>query len=245
MSVESRSVLGVVEPDVGRAPLTRTFALVGTAGAAIAVVLILGLHLVATNVDPIRRTISEYGLGPYKTVFDAGVLALALGTVAVTVAAVRARLFRALSAPTVLLALFAIGMCTVVAFEKTNWSVGPSVGGYIHRYASLVAFLAMPAAAITIGHRFGRDALWSRFAAWTRRLGVVAYLWFAWILGGFLLRPLTGRSWWQTIPLGLVERGLALTEVLVVVVLALWALAAARPRAVSPLPPRSAEPKIG
>jgi hypothetical protein len=103
----------------------------------------------------------------------------------------------------------------------------------------------MPAAAITIGHRFGRDALWSRFAAWTRRLGVVAYLWFSWILGGFLLRPLTGRSWWQTIPLGLVERGLALTEVLVVVVLALWALAAARPRAVSPLPPRSAEPKIG
>lgn len=244
MSVESPTGLGVVDPDVGRARLTRTFALVGVAGAAIAVVLILGLHFVTTNVDPIRRTISEYGLGPYKTVFDAGVLALALGTVAVTVAAVRARLFRALSAPTVLLALFAIGMCTVVAFEKTNWSVGPSVGGYIHRYASLVAFLAMPAAAIAIGRRWRQDALWSRFAAWTRLLGVVAYLWFSWILGGFLLRPLTGRSWWQTIPLGLVERGLAFTEVLVVVVLALWGLAAVRSPNVPPLPSASTQPKI-
>ncbi|MCW0215689.1 MAG: DUF998 domain-containing protein [Pseudonocardia sp.] len=216
--------------------LARTCALAGAGGAAIAVVLILGLHVVATDVDPIRRTISEYGLGPYRSVFDVGVLALALGTLAVTVSAVRNGLVKALSVPTVLLVLFAIGMGTVVAFEKTNWAVGPSVGGYIHRYASLVAFMAMPAAAIAIGRRWKGDASWAGFAAWTRWLGVVAYLWFAWILGGFLLRPFTGRNWWQAIPLGLVERGLALTELLVVVVLAVWGVAAARQRVPAPLP---------
>jgi hypothetical protein len=38
-----------------------------------------------------------------------------------------------------------------------------------------------------------------------------------------VLRPFSGVPWWQFLPLGIMERGLALTEVAVVVALAIWA----------------------
>lgn len=50
-----------------------------------------------------RRTISEYALGEYRILFDAGVPALALGSVVVLGALVRAGLVRARSWPAVLL----------------------------------------------------------------------------------------------------------------------------------------------
>ena len=48
------------------------------------------------------------------------------------------------------------------------------------------------------------------------------------ILLGFVVRPLTGVPWWQFVPLGLFERGLALTEVVALVVMGIWAARAAR-----------------
>ena len=47
------------------------------------------------------------------------------------------------------------------------------------------------------------------------------------ILLGFVLRGLTGVPWWQFVPLGLFERGLALTEVAALVVMGMWAARAA------------------
>lgn len=218
----------------------RAFALAGLVGAGIAVVLILGLTLTVGRVDPVRRTISEYALHTdLKPVFDVGVLAFAAAALCVLVAHVRAGLARAVSGVSTGLVLAAVGLVAVVVFEKTNWAVGPSVGGTIHRYASLVAFLALPVGAILVARRYRRATApergpWARQAAWARWLAVASLLWFTPILVGFVQRPFTGVSWWQAVPLGLIERGLALTEVLVVVALGLWGLAAARPTPVEP-----------
>jgi hypothetical protein len=225
----------------GKDTVGHGFALAGLAGAGIAVVLVLGLTLTVGQVDPIRRTISEYALHDgLKPVFDTGVVAFGAAALCVLVALVRAGLVRAVSGTSAGLVLAAVGLVAVVVFEKTNWAVGPSVGGTIHRYASLVAFLALPVAAILVARRYRRAAAdgpeprpQARQAAWTRWLAVASLLWFTPILAGFAQRPFTGVSWWQAVPLGLIERGLALTEVLVVVALALWGVAA-RPR-----PPRA------
>ncbi|GAA1868502.1 DUF998 domain-containing protein [Pseudonocardia ailaonensis] len=209
-------------------PLTRALSSAALAGLALAVVLILGLTLFVSDVDPVRRTISEYGLQPeYRTIFDMGVLAFAAACVLVAAALPRAGIAGWGAATG--LGVAALGLATVVVFEKTDWSVGPSLGGSIHRYASLVAFLVLPVAAIVAarGHR-------GAHAAWSRWLGVASLAWFLPIVAGFALRPVTGRSWWQTIPLGLVERGLALTEVLTVAALAIWGLAASRAVAGAP-----------
>jgi hypothetical protein len=196
----------------------RVAAAVGLVGTVLAVLVVGLLHVIDVGqVDPVRRTISEYALRDHGWMFDAGVLALAAGSVAVLVALVRAGLVRWPSFAGVAVLVWTAGMAAVVAFEKTDWSVGPSLGGTIHRYASLVAFLALPIA--TLAATRGREGL----AAWPRWLAVAALTWLGAILSGVVLRPLSGVPWWQFLPLGIMERGLALTEVAVVAALAVWA----------------------
>jgi len=104
-------------------------------------------------------------------------------------------------------------LLVIVAFPKNNWAIGPSMGGTVHRVASVVAFVALPLAAILVG-RAARS--W-----WPVGLGIVAILWFAVILGAVLMQPVTGTRWWLAIPLGMVERGMLFTEVLAVAAMAL------------------------
>jgi hypothetical protein len=136
---------------------------------------------------------------------------------------VRAGLARRHGAAAGLLAAWSACLLVVVAFEKIDWSVGPTPTGYLHRYASLVAFLCLPAAALAFGRAWRDDPRWARFAAWTRWLGIASLAWLAPVLLGFVLRPLTGVPWWQFVPLGLFERGVALTEVAAVLVMGAWA----------------------
>ncbi len=196
---------------------------VGLVGTVLAVVLVGLLHVIdAGQVDPVRRTISEYALRDHGWMFDVGVLALAAGSVAVLVALVRAGLMRWPSFAAVGMLVWVAGMVAVVAFEKANWSVGPSIGGMIHRYASLVGFLALPVATLVATR--GRDGV-----AWPRWLAITALAWLGAILSGVVLRPFSGVPWWQFLPLGIMERGLALAEVAVVVALAFWARSQASP----------------
>jgi hypothetical protein len=197
---------------------SRRLAVGGTALVAVGMLLVLALHALVPEVAPLRRTISEYALGPWKPVFDAGLLAVSAGSAALLVALVRAGLLRRRPAGTALLAVWTVALVVVVAFEKINWSVGPTPAGYVHRYAGLLAFLCLPAAALAVAR--GRAGA---YAAGTRWLAVGALAWLAPILLGFVLRPLTGVPWWQFVPLGLFERGLALTEAVTLLVLGLWA----------------------
>jgi hypothetical protein len=212
-----------------RSAAARTWALSGTALIAAGVVAVLALHVVALEeVDPVRRTLSQYALGPWKSVFDAGVLAVAIGSVAVLAGLVRTGLTRGRGAAVALLAVWSACLVVVVAFEKIDWSVGPTPTGYVHRYASLVAFLCLPVAALALGRAWRNDARWGGFARATLWLGVASLAWLVPILLGFVLRPLTGVPWWRFVPLGVFERGVALTEFAALVVMGVWAAHAAR-----------------
>ena len=200
----------------------------GFAAIALCAVLVGALHVLqAARVDTVRRTISEYALGDHGWMFDVGVIGLAVGSVLVLLALVGAGLLGRSSTAAVALGVWAVTLLVVVAFEKANWSVGPSVGGYIHRYASLAAFVALPVAALALGRRWRRHPQFGRYSIGVRWLG-----WLSTIVLGVALRPLTGVPWWQFVPLGLVERGLAVTEVATVVLMGAWAWRAAARRPV-------------
>lgn len=207
---------------------TRTFATLGLAGVGLSVLLIGVLHVVATDVSPVRRTISEYALGEYRWVFDTGVLGLCVGSALVLFALVRKGLLAWPSTGAVALGVWSVALVVIVAFEKTNRAVGPSVGGVIHRYASLVAFLSVPVAALALGRRWRGDASWGRFATVSRILGVLALVVLGAIVARIALRRVPGVS--DLVPLGLGERVLAIIEVAIVAVFALWSL---RPAAAS------------
>lgn len=215
-------------PPLGRA---------GAVLAALTVPVVVAMQLVPpwSRVDPVRRTISEYALGPGGWLFDAVVVALALASVAVAAALVGSGLARVRAAPAVLLAVWVAGLLLVVVFEKTNWAVGPSLSGYVHRYASLAAFLALPTGALLLT----RGA-----AGWrARAVTVCALAAFAPFLVALATALLTGAPWYRAVPLGIFERVLAVAEVGVVVALGLWAAHAAvvvtrrEPTGVRPLVP--------
>lgn len=195
---------------------------------AVGVGLILALHVLppTSAISPVRRTISEYALGPGKTVFDLGVLLVALGSAVVFAEVVRRGHVRAVSVPVLLGTVWTASLLVVVVFTKNDWSVGPSVGGMVHRYASVAGFVCLPFAVIALaGAVFPRADPW-RWAA--RGLGVVSLAWFGVLLVG-VARSLTGGGpWWRFVPLGLVERAMALSAVAAIGVLA---LGLARPRA--------------
>ena len=70
-----------------------------------------------------------------------------------------------------------------------------------------------------IAGRWRRNGLPKVLSRWAFWLGALSLAWFLPIIVAILLYPQTGVSWWRAIPLGLVERGLAASEVAALVVL--------------------------
>ncbi|MGW3345063.1 DUF998 domain-containing protein [Nonomuraea rubra] len=193
----------------------------GAAGAGSMV--ILGLDL--TNLDetnPFRRTISEHGLGPDGWIFGLGVGLLAAGSLAIGVSLARKRLAGIFGS----LALlgWSVGLFLTAWFEKHDWSVGPSLSGSIHRVGSFVAFLCLPLAAVIIArpwrHKERSKATLAAFG-----LGICSVLWVAGIGAVMLIGAGNGLPWYRVMPLGLVERGMAVTEVAALLALGVWAAA--------------------
>lgn len=189
---------------------------------ALAVVAVVGaMHLVApwSRHDPVRRTISEYAVGPGGWLFDVAVLGLVAATVVVVAALVLRGVVPGRSAAVALFGVWCVGLVLVVVFEKTNWSVGPSLSGSIHRYASLAAFFALPAAGLLVARRHRGE----RWARWVTVCAMAALACFVPIIGAIALDPVLATPWYRAVPLGLIERALSLAEVAVVVVLGLRA----------------------
>ena len=204
----------------------RTVTLASLGALVAGVVLMLALHVLppTDEINPLRRTISQYALGPNKWIFDVAVLLVALGSALAFAELVRRGLAKPLSAPVVFGALWTLSLLVVVFFTKTDWTVGPSVGGVIHRYASVVGFLSLPLAVLLVARRAFPGSPGWRLAARGfagLALGVLSLLFL-----GVLRMAAGGGPWWLFVPLGLVERAMALFAVAAIAVVMLgltWA----------------------
>ena len=178
-------------------------------GLGAALILLLQFIPPTNEISALRQTISEYGLSADAWLFDIAVLLIVAGSVA-GFAVLRA--YRAVPVASLIFGtLWTLGMLVVVLFPKHDWATGPHAGfsGLLHRYASVVAFACLPIAIlVAAGRAFPHSSL-ARLPA--RVLSVAALGWFAVILGAVAI---TGDNWWQVLPLGLVERGMAITELL-------------------------------
>ncbi|QFY12741.1 DUF998 domain-containing protein [Nonomuraea phyllanthi] len=193
----------------------------GAAGTGIAVIVALEVSSF-DEINPIRRTISEHGLGPDGWIFGLAVALLAAGSVAIGVSLARKRLAGVVG--TVALMGWSAGLFLTAWFEKHDWSVGPSMSGNIHRVGSVVAFLSLPLAVVVIARPWRRRER-SRATLVAFGLGVCSVLWVAGIVAVMLIGAENGLPWYRAMPLGLVERGLAATEVAALLSLGVWAAA--------------------
>ncbi|MEU4742079.1 DUF998 domain-containing protein [Actinosynnema sp. NPDC023658] len=228
-----------VDPAPTRSP-ARVVALAGAVAVVLTVVLVGGLDVyrLGGSTRHLRRTISEYALGPQRWVFDTAVVLLVLGSAAILAVLVRRGVTRWNSVAAVAFAAWSVGLALVVVFPKNNWAIGPSVGGGIHRFGSLLAFVALPVAAVLLARPWRRDPVWGAHARRTSALGLLSALAFTPILYAIAVNAVVGTPWWRVIPLGYVERLLVLTEVVAVLVVGLWAVAATRSA-----PPAAGQPE--
>ncbi|GAB3505723.1 DUF998 domain-containing protein [Amycolatopsis cihanbeyliensis] len=208
----------------------RTAQVGGLLALAIGACLLTALHLVppASEISPIRRTLSEYALGPSKWVFDLALLLVAAASAVAFAEVARRRLSRSATALGV---LWTVSLLVLVTFTKTDWSIGPSIGGLIHRYTSVVAFLALPAAVLLLARPVFPASAGKRWLA--RGLSVFSLLWFGTILAAIGYMMSGGPAWWRFLPLGLIERMLVGSAVAALAVL-IVGLIRLRPRDTGP-----------
>ncbi|HEY0579035.1 MAG TPA: DUF998 domain-containing protein [Pseudonocardia sp.] len=216
----------------GRASaVERAAAALPTAGLSLLSVgslLILLLHVLppSNRVDPMTRTISQYALESNGWMFDVGVLALAVGSMAVLAGLVRAGVVRAVSGTSLFITFWSASLTVLVIFEKYDFQNGQHTGasGMIHRMASLVAFLSLPLAVLLASRGAARrNPGWRRPAAWTRWAGIVSCACLSLLIYAIVRGFVADVSWWRVFPLGALERLIALSDILAVSVLGVWA----------------------
>ncbi|WP_445168911.1 DUF998 domain-containing protein [Mycolicibacterium sp. Dal123E01] len=202
--------------------MERALGWIGVSGAVAAMAVVLGLDATLGGQQHRRggalrgATISEYVYTSGSWAFVGAVLMLAGTSAALLYGLVRAGRVRPVSVGSVLMTLWVMGLLAVVAFPKHNWTVGPSASGSVHRFATLVAFVALPLAVLVITH--GRSGA-ARLARWLALIGIG---WLTVLFGAIAVGLVTDQAWWRLIPLGLVERGTAGFEVAALMALGVW-----------------------
>lgn len=217
---------------IGRRPGV-AFAGIAALVVGAGLVLLLAVIPPTDEISVLRQTISQYGLSDNKWMFNTAVLLVAAGS-ALILTLLRLQ-HRLPTGATVFGALWTLCLLVIVAVPKANWALvtGFSPGGTLHRAASLVGFICLPIAVLLAARTAFPHSRTRRVVS--RVFAVLALCWFAAILGAVVVAAVTDQRWWQIIPLGLVERGMALTEL---VALATLAVPTAPTRAARRLPER-------
>lgn len=187
------------------------------AGAAL--VLLLQVIPPTNEISALDTTLSEYGTGTNKWIFDLALILLATGSGAGL--AVLLRQGRLPVPAAALGAVWSVGLLVILAFAKHDWRIDPTMdaAGTAHRAASILAFVCLPLAVlISSGRAFPRVPL-RRLTA--RLLAIASFGWLAVIVGAIVVAIHTGHDWWLSTPYGVEERGLALTELLALAALIL------------------------
>jgi Protein of unknown function (DUF998) len=154
--------------------------------------------------DPLALTVSDYAVADHGGVTDWAMVTLAASTVVLGFALPGVgRLGRWL------LWLFAVGML-VAAAAPTDPGLDLSTTGQVHRYASVSAFVALPAAGLVAARRAAPLLGWA--APTVRRLATSAVVFMAAVLAS---QVLADRAL-----IGLAERLLLITGVALLAVLA-------------------------
>ncbi|MET8282489.1 DUF998 domain-containing protein [Micromonospora sp. NPDC005174] len=191
-------------------PGTRNTGLLALGGIAVAALLTVIGHLeVNDDLNPWALTISDFAVSDRGGVIDAAMVVLALTTVALLHGLRRTDPPRSGRAIELLLGAWVAGLLLAAVVPTNEPGATMTTSAYVHRYASVVAFLALPVGGWLLARRPDLTP-----AARTLRTLVVLSL------------VLAGGMVWSAYPgdrllIGLAERLLILTEVAVLATVAL------------------------
>ncbi len=129
-------------------------------------VVVVVLHLLRPDTNPVRQAVSNYAVGPYGLLMTSAFFALALGMFALSLGLARNMMpTRRELVGTLLLYVASAGMVVVGIFPgDVNVPHPPAtVTGLIHWLAAGVSFLSIMIAAFLLSHCFKEDERWQSF----------------------------------------------------------------------------------
>ncbi|MCG5437127.1 DUF998 domain-containing protein [Micromonospora foliorum] len=193
-------------------PVTRSTGLLALGGIALAALLTVIGHLeVNDDLNPWALTISDFAVSDRGGVIDIAMVVLALATVALLYGLRRAGPPRPRSGRTaeLLLGAWVAGLLLAAVVPTNEPGTAMTTAAYLHRYASVIAFLALPAA----GWLLARRPDLTRAARTLRALVLLSL-------------ALAAAMIWSAYPgdrmlIGLAERLLILTDVAVLATIAM------------------------
>jgi hypothetical protein len=194
----------------------RGFAITSVVAFVVAVgATVLGHVGLGPGYDPLTLTLSDYALSDHGVAIELAMVALSGGTLALLGGLVATRVpVRGL--PTVFLLVWVFGLlvATVIPTDPPGMPE-MSLGASVHRYASVAAFVALPAAVLVLAGRLrAREVVsWCSLVPVLRRLVAISAVG----LAGLWYVAFPG----DRVMMGLAERGLVGAEVAILFVLAL------------------------
>lgn len=218
----------------------RWLSVVGIVGIAVACLLEIVMHVTpgGRRLDPLRTTISEYALVSGAWMFATGVLVLAAASVLIGMALHRSGTIVFRGGWAVWYSLWCVGLVGLTVITKTVIGPDPTVQGRIHWSFTLLAFVSLPIALLlAVRERVRRQldfgnapragALPERPAPHpaVRIIAVLTWISFGWfaVLAAQTVLSVFGRN--DLFPwVGVIERGVAITEIAAIGVLAWWVL---------------------
>lgn len=138
-----------------------TLAIVGITYFSIVVV---ALHFLRPDYNPISRFVSEYAVGPYGFLMTSAFFGLSLGSLALVLG-----LYQGVSRTgrswvgLVLLGIWGVGVLIAGIFPTDLKGAPRTTSGSIHDMASVLAFFSLILATIFLSWRFKQDEKWSSF----------------------------------------------------------------------------------
>jgi hypothetical protein len=125
------------------------------------VLIIVVMHFLRPDHDPIRRPTSEYAVGPYGFLMTSAFIIMSLGSLALVVG-----LYRGVSEPArstiglSLLGVWVLGLLVAATFPIDLEGTPPTTSGTVHRINGPITFLSLTVGAILVSRRLKHDENW-------------------------------------------------------------------------------------
>jgi hypothetical protein len=207
---------------------SRFFGSCVVAGAILVLILVVALHLLRPDYNPLRNFLSEYAVGPFGFLLTAAVYVLAATFLMLLVGLrLSVRPSAILTASCVLLGVVIISLCGVAVFP-IHFVVIPLDGSppnraavlaaltwtdIIHGLSSALFFASFFAVSLTLPSAYKRDEKWRSFSHPALFLGFLFLAFFVGlVLAPFYLRGLAQRGMGFVILIWLLLTGLRLRQ---------------------------------
>jgi len=167
---------------------TAALATIALIGIGYSLVIVVVMHFLRPDYNPIRNTISEYAVGPYGILMSSSSVGLIIGSLAVVIG-----LYQGLSQPTrswaglLLLGLSAVADIVGIIFPADLRGSPATPSGIIHGNAAVLGLLCLVSGTILVSRRFKRDEKWKPFHRTALILSLAMLLTFIVTVVGFAL----------------------------------------------------------